>query len=129
VRPVSGHEMKMYVIGMSASSEVWFQPNWTNLVPYQTNMSANTRTNTIETMCSNALARGLSSGHTSHSKCDPSRTPIIAPSITIQMKRKRAISSVQIQAGIRPVFREIIWIVTGTIKAATLAPSSTLSSR
>jgi len=36
VSPVSGQEMKMYVIGMSASSEVWFHPNCTNLIPYQT---------------------------------------------------------------------------------------------
>ena len=59
----------------------------------------------------------------------PSRTPIIAPSITIQMKRKRAISSVQIQAGISAVKREIICSVTGTTRMPTLAPSSTLSSR
>ena len=32
--------------------------------------------------------------------------PTIAPSITIQMKRKRAISSVQIQGGISAVKRE-----------------------
>ncbi len=81
-------------------------------------------------MRSSALARGFSSGHTSTSKCVPSRTPIIAPSITIQMKRKRAISSVQIQAGISAVKREIIWIVTGTTSMRDAStPSSTLSSR
>jgi len=42
------------------------------------------------------VAFGPRSGQTSTSKCEPSRTPIIAPIITIQMKRKRAISSVQI---------------------------------
>jgi hypothetical protein len=42
-----------------------------------------------------------------------SRTPIIAPSITIQMKRKRAISSVQIQRD-QAVERAIICSVTGT---------------
>jgi hypothetical protein len=129
VTPVSGHAMKIQVIGMSASSDVWSQPNCTKRMPYQTKTSANRRTNTVETMRSSALARGLSSGHTSHSKCDASRTPIIAPSMTIQMKRKRAISSVQIHAGIRAVKREIIWIVTGTISIPTLAPSSKLSSR
>ncbi len=59
----------------------------------------------------------------------PSRTPIIAPSITIQMNRKRAISSVQIHAGMSAVKREIICSVTGTIRMPTLRPSSTLSSR
>ena len=111
--------MKMYAIGMSASSDVWFQPNWTNLMPYQTNTSANSSTNSIETIRSTALARGLSSGQTSTSKCVPSRTPIIAPSITIQMNRKRAISSVQIHAGISAVKRENICSVTGTISMAT----------
>ena len=46
---------------------------------------------------------GPSSGQTSTSKCVPSRTPIIAPSMTIQMKRKRDSSSVQIQLGISAV--------------------------
>ena len=115
---------------MSASSEVWFQPNCTNWMPYQTNTSAKTSTKTIETMRSIALARGLSSGHTSTSKCVPSRTPTIAPSITIQMKRKRAISSVQIHAGISAVKREIICSVTGTDQNADAETiSRTLSSR
>ena len=129
MRPVNGHATKIHAIGRSASSEVWFQPNCTNLIPYQTNTSANSRTNTIETMRSSAFGRGFSSGQTSTSKWEASRTPMIAPSITIQMKRKRAISSVQIQAGMSWVKREIICSVTGTISIATLTPSSTLSSR
>ena len=123
VTPVSGHAMKIQVIGRSASSEVWFHPNCTNLMPYQTNTSANTSTKTIETMRSAALrARLAARGHTSTSKCVASRTPIIAPSITIQMKRKRAISSVQIQAGMSAVKREIICSVTGTTSIADADP-------
>ena len=129
VTPVSGHAMKIQVIGRSASSEVWFQPNCTNLMPYQTKTNAKTSTKIIETMRSTAFARGFSCGHTSTSKCVASRTPIIAPSITIQMKRKRAISSVQIHAGISAVKREIICSVTGTTSSATLIPIRMLSTR
>ena len=46
-------------------------------------------------MRSSALARGVSSGHRSTSKCALSRMPTIAPIMIIQMKKKRAISSVQ----------------------------------
>jgi hypothetical protein len=53
----------------------------------------------------------------------------MAPNITIQMKKKRAISSVQIHAGMRPVCRAIICSVTGTTRIATLAPRSQFSSR
>ena len=38
---------------------------------------------------------GRARGQTSTSKCVPSRMPTIAPSMTIQMNRKRASSSVQ----------------------------------
>ena len=31
--PVSGQAMKISHIGRSASSEVWFQPNWVNSMP------------------------------------------------------------------------------------------------
>ena len=44
--------------------------------------------------------------------------PTIAPSITIQMNRKRAISSVQIQCGIHAVKRAMICSVTGTTRIA-----------
>ena len=83
-------------IGSSASSEFWLQPNWTNLMPYQMNTSAITSTNTFETTRSSAFARGFISGHRSTSKCALSRMPTIAPIMIIQMKKKRAISSVQI---------------------------------
>ena len=46
-------------------------------------------------MRSSASARGDSRGQTSTSKCVLSRTPIMAPIMTIQTNRKRAISSVQ----------------------------------
>jgi hypothetical protein len=92
-------------------------------------MSANTSTNTIEIIRSAAFVRGFNSGQTSTSKWVPSRTPTIAPSITIQMKKNRAISSVQIQFGMRPVCRAIICSVTGITRMATLAPSSTFSRR
>jgi hypothetical protein len=46
-------------------------------------------------MRSKAFARGESSGHTSTSKCVPSRMPSIEPIMISQMKRNRAISSVQ----------------------------------
>ena len=91
--------------------------------------SAKTSTNTLETMRSSALARGFSSGHTSHSKCEASRIPTMAPSMTIQMKRKRAISSVQIQCGISSVKRAMICSVTGTMRIPTVAASSQSSSR
>ena len=42
-----------------------------------------------------ASPRRDSCGHTSTSKCVDSRTPIMAPIMMVQMKRKRAISSVQ----------------------------------
>ncbi len=82
-------------IGSSASSEFWLQPNCTNLMPYQRNTSASTSTNMFETSRSSALARGFSSGHRSTSKCALSRMPTIEPIMIIQMKKKRAISSVQ----------------------------------
>ena len=62
----------------------------------QTNTSAKTSTKTCETMRNSAFAARPELGHTSTSKCVLSRTPIIAPIMTIQMNRKRAISSVQI---------------------------------
>ena len=87
VIPVSGHAMKRKVIG---PFRPFLQPNDTNRKPYQTNTSANTRTNTVETTRGKATWHAAHSAHTSHSKWDASRTPIIAPSITIQMKKKRA---------------------------------------
>ena len=33
VTPVSGQATKIHAIGMSASSDVWFHPNCTNLMP------------------------------------------------------------------------------------------------
>ena len=44
-------------MGSSASSEVWSQPKRTNWIPHQTNTSANTSTNTFDTICSIASAR------------------------------------------------------------------------
>ncbi len=52
-------------------------------------------------MRSSAVGFGPRSGQTSTSKCVCSRTPIIAPSITIQMNKKRLSSSVQMYEGIR----------------------------
>ena len=80
-------------------------------------------------MRSSALARGFKSGQTSTSKCVPSRTPIMAPSITIQMNRKRASSSVQMYAGSSGVNRAMTCIVTGTMSTATVATNSHVSSR
>ena len=65
-------------------------------MPYQMNTSAITSTNTSATTRSSALARGFSSGQRSTSKWAPSRMPTIEPIMIIQMKKKRAISSVQI---------------------------------
>ena len=67
------------------------------------NTSANTRTNKLLTIWRNALGRGGRSGRTSTTKCDPSRTPIIAPSMIIQMNRNRDSSSVQIHEGMSAV--------------------------
>ena len=55
--------------------------------------------------------------------------PTIAPIMIIQMKKKRAISSVQMYDGISAVKREKICRLTGTIRIATVATSSQLSSR
>ena len=52
-------------------------------------------TNRLATMRNTALARGDRSDQISTSKCSRSRTPMMAPIITIQMKKKRLISSVQ----------------------------------
>ena len=129
MKPASGHATKMNGIGSSASSEFWFHPNCTNLMPYQTNTSASTSTNTFETTRSSALARGASSGQRSTSKCALSRMPTIAPIMIIQMKKKRAISSVQMYDGISAVKREKICRLTGTIRIATVATSSQFRSR
>ena len=85
----------MKPIGNSASSDDWCQPNCTNLMPYQTKTSARMRMPACANSLSAALVRGLSVGQRSMSKCELSRMPIIAPSMIIQMKKKRAISSVQ----------------------------------
>ena len=103
VTPATGHAMKMNAIGSSASSEVWSQPKRTNWMPHHTKTNANTRTKRLVTICRNALGHGGRSGNTSTTKCEPSRTPIIAPSMIIQMKRKRESSSVQIHEGISAV--------------------------
>ena len=95
MRPASGQATKMNGIGSSASSEFWFQPNCTNLIPYQRKTSAITRTNRLDTIRSSAFARGFISGQRSTSKCALSRMPTIAPIMIIQTKKKRAISSVQ----------------------------------
>ena len=95
VAPRIGQAMKMSHIGRSAISEVWFQPKEVNCTPHHRNTIAVSSMNSDDTRRRIALARGLSSGQTSTSKCVPSRTATIAPSITIQMKKKRAISSVQ----------------------------------
>ena len=50
VIPVSGHATKIHGIGRSASSDVWFHPNCTNLIPYQTNTSANGSIKLIDTI-------------------------------------------------------------------------------
>ena len=52
----------------------------------------------------------------------------MAPSITIQMNRKRASSSVQMYAGSSGVKRAMTCIVTGTMSTATVATSSHVSS-
>ncbi len=72
-------------------------------MPHHTKTSANTSTHRFEMMRSSAVPFGPRSGQTSTSKCVCSRMPIIAPSITIQMKRKRESSSVQIQEGMSAV--------------------------
>src|SRR5262245_58286821 len=95
VAPASGQATKMKGIGNSASSDSWYQPNSTNLMPQTRNTSANTSTNRCDTIRSAAFSRRPNSGQISTSKCVPSRMPIIAPSITIQMNRNRDSSSVQ----------------------------------
>src|SRR5712671_2576662 len=129
VTPAIGQARKIQGIGSSASSESCSQPKRTNSMPHQMNTSANASTNRSETMRSSAAAFGPRSGQTSTSKWLCSRTPIIAPSITIQMKRKRESSSVQIQDGMSPVYLETICSVTGTIKIATVPTISHVSSR
>ncbi len=57
----------------------------------------------MDTICNAAVGLGPMSGTKSTMKCVPSRTAIMAPSITIQMKRKRDSSSVQIQDGMSAV--------------------------
>jgi hypothetical protein len=55
--------------------------------------------------------------------------PTMAPTMVIQTKKKRAISSVQMLDGIRWVKREKICRLTGTISTATAATSRAHSSR
>ena len=56
---------------------------------------ANASTNTLDTRRMAACARAFIGGHRSTTKCVPSRMPTMAPSMIDQMKKKRAISSVQ----------------------------------
>ena len=72
-------------------------------MPYQMNTRASTSTNTLDTIRSSAFVRGASSGHRSTSKCPPSRIATIEPIMIIQMKKKRAISSVQMYDGMSDV--------------------------
>ena len=96
VTPASGQATKINHIGSSASSEVWSQPKLHELdAPPDEHQREHQHEHAARRCAAARCARGLSSGQTSTSKCVPSRTPTIAPSITIQMKRKRAISSVQ----------------------------------
>ena len=53
----------------------------------------------------------------------------MAPIMIIQMKKKRAISSVQMYDGISAVMREKICRLTGTIRMARVATSSQFRSR
>jgi hypothetical protein len=87
--------MWMSQSGSSASSEMRYHANSVNSMPDQTNTRATT--STPSRAISRTRASGLrdSCGQTSTSKCVLSRTPIIAPIITVQTRRKRAISSVQ----------------------------------
>src|SRR5262249_34354853 len=74
VMPASGHAMKMYGIGSSASSDCWFHPKRTNSMPHHAKMSANASTKNPATMPSAASPRRPSFGQMSTSKCVPSRT-------------------------------------------------------
>ncbi len=95
VRPVTGQATWIIQSGRSASSETRFQAKRVNSQPAQRKTKAKSRMQAPDASCSAAVALAPRSGQTSTSKCEPSRTPIMAPIITIQMKRKRAISSVQ----------------------------------
>ncbi len=95
VAPVSGQAMWISQSGSSASSEMRFQANRVNSMPNQRKTSASASTAIPLTIRSAAAPRAPSCGQTSTSKCVPSRTPSIAPNMIDQMKRKRAISSVQ----------------------------------
>src|SRR6185295_3452940 len=99
VRPVTGQATWIIHSGRSASSETRFQAKRVNSQPAQRKTKAKRRMKTLAASCSAAVPFAPRVGHTSTSKCEPSRTPIMAPIITIQMKRKRAISSVQIYDG------------------------------
>ena len=92
--PATGQAMKISHIGRSASSEVWFQPNLVKSMPHQIITPVKIATKPLATMRRIALVRGEVSFQMSTSKCSRSRTPMIAPIITIQMKKKRLISSV-----------------------------------
>ena len=94
VAPVSGQATWISQSGSSASSEIRFQAKRVNSIPAQTKTSASTSTNRHDEIERGLRARPIR-GHTSTSKCVPSRMPSIAPIMIIQMKRKRAISSVQ----------------------------------
>jgi hypothetical protein len=95
VSPASGKAPWIIHSGNSASSDTRFQAKRVNSQPPQMNTSAKASTKTLVTIFSSAAGRGDSSGQTSTSKCEPSRTPTMAPIMIIQTKRKRAISSVQ----------------------------------
>ena len=73
-----------------------FQAKRVKSMPHQRNTSAKTSTNTPATSAERRRARaGPCRGQRSTSKCVPSRTPTMAPIMIVQMKQKRAISSVQ----------------------------------
>ena len=87
----------MWIIqsGRSASSDVRYQAKRVNSVPAHTNTSASARMPSRAMMRTAASPRRDRVGQTSTSKWLLSRTPTMAPISTIQMNRKRAISSVQ----------------------------------
>src|SRR5207237_6602320 len=95
VRPVTGQATWIIHNGRSASSETRFQAKRVNSQPAQRKTKAKRRMKAPATSCNAAVAFAPRSGQTSTSKCEPSRTPTIAPIITIQLKRKGDISSFQ----------------------------------
>ncbi len=81
--------------GSSAISLMRNQANSVNSQPHQTKAAAKTRVNTPETSSTTASCRGERRGNTSTTKWMRSFIASMAPIMTVQTSRKRAISSVQ----------------------------------